>query len=217
MKQFALIGRHIDCGKTCRRVSSQRFLQDRVAWNKTLNEILVDCCPKFLAHSKRLAIAHAFCNPSTGIAIFSLRPRCISRINTLVTPFPITIQPGVPISDQIVYAAKRAIIAGHMRPGEAFPSVRALSKDLRINPNTAHKAVTELINAGLLEMHPGIGTVVATPPDATPRERTKLLARQIEELVVEACRLGVDQEELLRSIAKQYQLLTPSARGQVRR
>ena len=134
-----------------------------------------------------------------------------------MTPFPITIQPGVPISDQIVYAAKRAIIAGHMRPGDAFPSVRSLSKDLRINPNTAHKAVTELINAGLLEMHPGIGTVVATPPDASPRERTRLLSRQIDELVVEACRLRVDQVELLRYIEKQYQLLTPNAQGKVRR
>jgi len=67
-----------------------------------------------------------------------------------VTPFPITLQPGIPISDQIVYAAKRAIISGLMRPGEAFPSVRTLSKELRINPNTAHRAVTELIEAGLL-------------------------------------------------------------------
>jgi GntR family transcriptional regulator len=134
-----------------------------------------------------------------------------------VTPFPITLQPGLPISDQIVYAAKRAIIAGQMRPGDAFPSVRALSKDLRINPNTAHKAVTELINAGLLEMHPGIGTVVATPPDVAPQERARLLGRQIEELVVEARRLGVEQNELLRSIAKQYELLTPSLRGRVRR
>jgi GntR family transcriptional regulator len=100
-----------------------------------------------------------------------------------------------------------------MRPGDAFPSVRALSRELRINPNTAHKAVTELINAGLLAMHPGIGTVVATPPDATPEERTRLLGRQIEELVVEARRLGVHQDELLRSIAKQYELLTPNTRG----
>ena len=134
-----------------------------------------------------------------------------------MTPFPISLQPGLPISDQIVYAAKRAIIAGQMRPGDAFPSVRALSRELRINPNTAHKAVTELINAGLLAMHPGIGTVVATPPDATPSERTRLLGRQIEELVVEARRLGVEQNELLRSIAKQYELLTPSLRGRVRR
>ncbi|MGD0797773.1 MAG: GntR family transcriptional regulator [Acidobacteriaceae bacterium] len=134
-----------------------------------------------------------------------------------MTPFPISLQPGLPISDQIVFAAKRAIISGQMRPGDAFPSVRALSKELRINPNTAHKAVTELINAGLLAMHPGIGTVVATPPDATPSERTRLLGRQIEELVVEARRLGVDQDELLRSIAKQYELLTPNTRGHSRR
>ncbi len=134
-----------------------------------------------------------------------------------MTPFPIALQPGIPISDQIVYAAKRAIISGHMRPGEPFPSVRTLSKDLRINPNTAHRAVSELIDAGLLAMHPGIGTVVLTPPDSNPRERTRLLGRQIEELVVDACRLGVEQEELARSIAKQYELLTPSRRGQARR
>jgi GntR family transcriptional regulator len=134
-----------------------------------------------------------------------------------VTPFPISIQPGLPISDQIVYAAKRAIVAGQMRPGDAFPSVRALSKELRINPNTAHKAITELINAGLLAMHPGIGTVVATPPDATPRERTRLLGRQIEELVVEARRLGVPRDELLRTLSQQYELLTPEPRSRARR
>jgi GntR family transcriptional regulator len=134
-----------------------------------------------------------------------------------VTPFSINLQPGIAISDQIVHAAKRAILSGQMLAGDAFPSVRALSKELRINPNTAHRAVTELINAGLLAMHPGIGTVVATPPDVGPRERAKLLGRQIEELVVEACRLGVEQDELMRSIAKQYELLIPSLRGQVRR
>jgi GntR family transcriptional regulator len=134
-----------------------------------------------------------------------------------VTQFPITLQPGIPISDQIVHAAKRAIVSGHLLPGEAFPSVRTLSRDLRINPNTAHRAVTELIDAGLLAMHPGIGTVVLEPPDSSLRERSRLLSRQIEELVVEACRLGVEQDELFRSIARQYQLLTPSRRGQARR
>ena len=143
--------------------------------------------------------------------------RCTGCINTLVTPFPISIKPGIPISDQIVHAAKRAILSGQMRPGEAFPSVRSLSKDLQINPNTAHRAVTELINEGLLAMHPGIGTVVAAPPDVGPRERFRLLGPQIESLVVEACRLGVDQEELLRSIAKQYQLLNPASAVKVRR
>jgi GntR family transcriptional regulator len=141
---------------------------------------------------------------------FRLRYWCTGCSNTHVTPFRIEIESGVAISDQIVYAAKRAIVGGQMRPGDAFPSVRALSKELRINPNTAHKAITELINAGLLAMHPGIGTVVATPPAATPRERTALLGRHIEELVVEARRLGILQQELLRAILTQYEVLTPS-------
>lgn len=138
-------------------------------------------------------------------------------INTPVTPFPITLKPGVAISDQIVYAATRAIVSGQLRPGESFPSVRALSKDLRINPNTAHRAVTELIDSGLLEMHPGRGTVVATPPTSSVKDRTQLLSGQVEALVVEACRLGVEQPELARSIAKQYELLLPKQRVQARR
>ena len=134
-----------------------------------------------------------------------------------MTPFTLTIQPGTPISDQIVRAAKRAIITGQLRAGDPFPSVRILSKDLRINPNTAHRAVTELIDAGLLAMHPGIGTVVTTPPAISARERAKLLATQVEDLVVEACRLGVPLPELFGYIQRQFDLLNPKAGGQLRR
>src|ERR1039458_2377760 len=116
----------------------------------------------------------AFSYALSSVIYPSLHGWCIGCNNTLVTPFPITLRPGIPISDQIVYAAKRAIVSGLIRPGEAFPSVRTLSKELRINPNTAHRAITELIDAGLLAMHPGIGTVVVTPPDSNPRERTKI-------------------------------------------
>ena len=103
-----------------------------------------------------------------------------------MTPFSITIHPGQPISDQIVYAAKRAIISGQLRHGDPFPSVRTLSKELRINPNTAHKAIVELVDAGLLSMHPGKGTVVEVPAAVNPKERARLLRQKIEELVVEA-------------------------------
>ena len=57
--------------------------------------------------------------------------------------------------------AKKAMISGQLRPGDAFPSVRVLSRELKINPNTAHKVIVSLIAAGLLETRPGVGTVVA--------------------------------------------------------
>jgi DNA-binding transcriptional MocR family regulator len=59
------------------------------------------------------------------------------------------------------------MVSGQLRPGDPFPSVRALSKELKINPNTAHKIVAHLVNEGLLETRPGIGTVVAALPDSS--------------------------------------------------
>jgi len=120
--------------------------------------------------------------------------------STHVIPFRVPIRPGISLFEQIVYASKKAMISGQLRPGDPFPSVRTLSKELKINPNTAHKIIGHLINEGLLETMPGIGTVVAVPPDSSRKERTQLLGHEIEELVVEAKRLGIEQEEILDSI-----------------
>ena len=80
--------------------------------------------------------------------------------STHMIPFRLTFQPGTSIYEQVVYAAKKAMIAGQLRPGDPFPSVRALGRELKINPNTAHKVVSHLMSEGMLEVMPGIGTVV---------------------------------------------------------
>ena len=131
-------------------------------------------------------------------------------------PFRVQFRTGISLFEQIVYAAKKAMVSGQMRPGDSFPSVRALSKELKINPNTAHKIVAHLVSEGLLETRPGIGTVVATLPDSTRKERTQLLGHEIEELVVEAKRLGIGREEMLAAIAEHWQRLSsrdPQAAG----
>ena len=122
-------------------------------------------------------------------------------------PFRVSFRPGVPLFEQVVYAAKKAMVSGQLRPGDPFPSVRALSKELKINPNTAHKIVAHLVSEGLLETRPGIGTVVAALPDSTRKERTQLLGQEIEELVVEAKRLGIGREEMLESITTHWERL----------
>jgi GntR family transcriptional regulator len=125
-------------------------------------------------------------------------------------PFRLVHRPGVPIYEQAVYAATRAIVAGQFREGDPFPSVRTLAQELRINPNTAHKVIAQLIDDGLLESRPGIGTVVAPLRSATAMERTELLNRQIEELVVEAKRLSVDLDEVTRAISRHWKRLSNS-------
>jgi len=127
--------------------------------------------------------------------------KCTICYSTGVIPFRVTFRTGVSLFEQIVYASKKAMIAGQLCPGDPFPSVRTLSKELKINPNTAHKVVTYLVNEGLLETRPGIGTVVATLPESSRKERTQLLGHEMEELVVEAKRLGIELDEMLSSFS----------------
>jgi DNA-binding transcriptional regulator YhcF (GntR family) len=125
-----------------------------------------------------------------------------------VIAFRVEFRPGVSLYEQIAYAAKKAIIAGQLRTGDPFPSVRLLSRELKINPNTAHKVISNLISAGLLETKPGIGTVVATLPEARSSERTQLLGNEIEQLVVEAKKLGIGLEDVLSSISAHWKRLS---------
>jgi len=130
-----------------------------------------------------------------------------------VIPFRLTFQPGVSLYEQVVYAAKKAVVSGQMRPGDAFPSVRALSQALKINPNTAHKVVTHLINDGLLEAHPGLGTVVSERAVSTASERSKLLRTELEQLVVEAKRMGLALDDVTTAVTEHWKRLDGSARS----
>ena len=121
-----------------------------------------------------------------------------------VTPFRFDLKPGEPIFDQVVFAAKKAIISGEFQAGQPFPSVRTLAAELKIHPNTAHKVVQHLIQERLLEVRPGIGTVVADLPVARAAERRRLLKQEVEQLVVEAKRVGVELPDVLREVEVQW-------------
>jgi GntR family transcriptional regulator len=121
-----------------------------------------------------------------------------------VTPFRFELRPGEPIFDQVVYAAKKAFISGEFQTGQSFPSVRALAADLKIHPNTAHKVVQHLIQEGFLEARPGIGTVVADLPPARAADRKRLLNQEVEQLVVEAKRVGLELPEVVEAVETQW-------------
>lgn len=125
-------------------------------------------------------------------------------------PFRLNFEPGVPIHEQVVYAAKKAVVSGQLRAGDPFPSVRVLSKALKINPNTAHKVVGQLVTEGLLEVRPGLGTVVAERPASTAAARGNLLHKELEQLVVEAKKLGLDLGDVTDAIERHwYRLEAP--------
>ncbi len=108
-----------------------------------------------------------------------------------------------------MFAAKKSILTGSLPPGSRFPSVRSLSQELQINPNTAHKVVMALKSEGLLEVQPGVGTVVAALPPGSSEDRSDLLSHTTERLVIEAQRLGLTEEQLLTAVRKHWRKLSP--------
>jgi GntR family transcriptional regulator len=116
----------------------------------------------------------------------------------------VSLRPGQSIFDQVVFAAQRAFISGELAEGQPFPSVRALAAELKIHPNTAHKVVQHLIQERLLEVRPGIGTVVAKAPPVHPSDKKRLLQEEVEALVVEAKRVGADITEVIEALESRW-------------
>ena len=98
-------------------------------------------------------------------------------------PFVIELKPGLPIAEQVIFAAKKAVVAGQIKPGDAFPSVRQLSLELKINPNTAHKVVAALVAEGVLVTTPAVGSIVAERAAGDRRERAELLGAELERVI----------------------------------
>ena len=55
-----------------------------------------------------------------------------------------------PVYQQIMAAIRGAVLTGELPPGKKIPSVRDLAAEAQVNPNTMHRALTELERDGLL-------------------------------------------------------------------
>jgi GntR family transcriptional regulator len=124
-----------------------------------------------------------------------------------VLPFSIELKPGLPITEQVIFAVKKAVVAGQLKPGQAFPSVRVVSQELQINPNTAHKIVAALVAQGVLVTTPAVGSVVAEQAAGDRAERAELLGADLERVVVEAKKLGLSLDEVQAGLGAHWKKL----------
>ena len=66
-----------------------------------------------------------------------------------------------PIYMQIVELIKRAIATGELCENEKLPSIREISKGLKVNPNTMQRAYSELELMGVTYTKRGMGSFVS--------------------------------------------------------
>jgi GntR family transcriptional regulator len=130
-------------------------------------------------------------------------------------PFLVQIEDGLPVSDQIVQAVRKAMLTGQLAAGDEFPSVRTLSQELRISPTTAHKVVATLKDSGYLASRPGIGMVVTTRDLPAHGERLDHLQPLCSELLKEAGDLHLKFDDVvaaLRRAANENNFFEPDGR-----
>jgi len=119
--------------------------------------------------------------------------------------FSVTFKSGIPIYEQVIYAVKKALVSGQLKAGDPFPSVRELSKELRINPNTVQKIIANLVQEKILETRPGIGSIISKRTPATLEKKQNLLDTEIEHLVVEAKQLSIKKSEIWEALQKHWE------------
>jgi GntR family transcriptional regulator len=119
----------------------------------------------------------------------------------LTIRFQLDIKSGVPFYRQIIDQVKSAIASGRLEPGQRLPTVRQLSVDLSINPNTVGRAYTELELTGLVETQMGSGTFVGHQTvDQDEVERRRMLDQICQELLSRANSYGFTLEDILENL-----------------
>ena len=103
----------------------------------------------------------------------------------------------VPIYEQIIDQIKSAIIRGELQPDTVLPSVRSLSKELKISALTVKKAYDNLEAEGMTVTVHGKGTyVAASNTQLMEEERRKEVEADLEAAIQKGRRCGMKEEEI---------------------
>ena len=113
-------------------------------------------------------------------------------------------QSRTPVYEQLVDSFEKEIILGIRQPDSIIPSVRALSVELGINPNTVQKAYLELERRNITYSVPGVGRFVSAEGAAILKkdlsEAEALLKKGVEYMK----RAEVPLSEVIRRVQELY-------------
>ena len=119
--------------------------------------------------------------------------------------FRVDNQSRIPVYEQIISQVETFVINGILKAEEKLPSVRKLSVELTVNPNTVQRAYTELERAGIIITVPKRGAFVSSSGLHTLKQRRKegsfvLFGKVVDELRV----LGVCEEKIIQLVKQIY-------------
>ena len=111
--------------------------------------------------------------------------------------FELDFHNGLPVYDQVVRQIKFAVAAKLLAEGSLVPSVRELSGELAINPNTVSRAYRQLQDDGVLTSVRGTGLAVAAGAcERCQSQRLDLIRARLQQAILEARQSRLDPRTL---------------------
>ena len=108
----------------------------------------------------------------------------------------------VPMYEQIMENIKKMIVSGELKAGDVLPSVRVLSKELRISALTVKKAYDCLEADGFTATVHGKGTyVTAANTELMAEQQRREIEKEFESAVQKGRSYGMSDEELRELLA----------------
>ncbi len=103
-----------------------------------------------------------------------------------------------PIYRQLKEKLMNLILDGDIKEGDAMPSVRQISLELKINPLTVSRAVQELEDDGALEKRRGLGTFVreGAREQLRAKERDRFMEEDWPQIAARLNRLHIEVSDL---------------------
>lgn len=109
-----------------------------------------------------------------------------------------------PIYEQIIEQLEKYVISGILKPGDAVPSVRSLSMEIKTNPNTIQKAYSELDSRGIIRSVPGKGCFVCAEATDVLRERARGKLSDLTDLCERLKLAGVGENEMIEAVKRVF-------------
>lgn len=103
---------------------------------------------------------------------------------------------NLPIYIQIMNLIKSRVVSGKINGGEKLSSVRELSKELKVNPNTIQRAYQELEREELVFTQRGMGTFVTEDINTIKSLKKTMAAELVDKFFIDMKRLGFKADEV---------------------
>lgn len=112
--------------------------------------------------------------------------------------FDIDLMSNTPIYEQLYNKIVELIIKGVLTENSQLPSIRALAKELGVNPNTVVKAYSQLERDEIIYSLTGRGSFVAKVNDDITK---KSIFQEFDNVVAKALQTGITKDELISRIS----------------